>query len=420
MQPVTVKITMGDEPRPGIAVYFQNPDSSLVSAATTDANGVASALMERGGYVTAIQPFEFPAGISTSELYTYAGVKPGDQLAFHVEGWRPYVGVDLRVPLESTASRYYLHSACDNSWWDITNSGGSGSGSGTPGGPMSMPECASTDLLLETSGSENKYLYAPGVAITEGATIDLTSSTYKAIPEAALSYSGVPSGFTTVYGYTALLAAGGQQSLFGQNFGIDVVNGTATTTVQRPDIPGGRMFVATDLFNGSYGNHGVLEWGPVGDYTTSLDGLLLPEFSDRAIYDAADHALSWTTAAASATPDLVDAVIYFTRSEPLLSWRWQIVGPHTGNSVTYPVLPGDAAQFNPVDSDAAGHDRLYVAKVPGGYDAVRASYFRGELQGLMAKPSGRVVYEYMRIGGKSREGRPANVHRPFSIARAAR
>ncbi|MGN6106147.1 MAG: hypothetical protein ACTHU0_13650, partial [Kofleriaceae bacterium] len=262
--------------------------------------------------------------------------------------------------------------------------------------------------------------FAPGVAVAEGATIDLTSGTYKALPEAALSFAGIPSGFATVYGYTALLTSGaGQQTLFGRNFGIDVVNGTATTTVQRPDIQGARMFVQTDLFNGSYGSHGTLEWGPVGDYATSLDGALLPEFSDRAIYDAADHALSWTTTSASATPDLVDAVIYFTRSEPLMSWRWQIVGPHTGNSVTYPVLPGEAAQFNPTDSDSVGHDMLYVAKLPGGYDAVRASYFGRELQGLMSKPSGRLVYEYMRIG-KAREGRPAKVRRPFSIARAAR
>ncbi|MGN6103703.1 MAG: hypothetical protein ACTHU0_01235, partial [Kofleriaceae bacterium] len=162
VQPVTVKITIGDEPQSGIAVYFQNPDSSLVSAARTDTNGVASALMERGGYVTAIEPFNLPRGISTSELYTYAGVKPGDQLALHTEGSQSYISVDVRVPIEPTASGYYLHNACDNSWWDLTNSGGSGSGSGTPGGQISMPACGSADLLLETSGSENKYLFAPG------------------------------------------------------------------------------------------------------------------------------------------------------------------------------------------------------------------------------------------------------------------
>jgi len=54
---VTLTITSGTAGVADVKVYFQNADSSVVAVAMTDANGVASATMEAGGYVTAIDPF---------------------------------------------------------------------------------------------------------------------------------------------------------------------------------------------------------------------------------------------------------------------------------------------------------------------------------------------------------------------------
>src|SRR5687768_1531790 len=82
--PVTLTITSGTMPVMGIKVYFQNSDSSLVSATETDASGVASATMDPGGYVTAVNPFTrvLPSfgGFAREQIRTFAGVKPGDQL----------------------------------------------------------------------------------------------------------------------------------------------------------------------------------------------------------------------------------------------------------------------------------------------------------------------------------------------------
>ena len=43
---VKLTITVGATPRVDVAVVFQNSDSTVVLAATTDENGVASAVME--------------------------------------------------------------------------------------------------------------------------------------------------------------------------------------------------------------------------------------------------------------------------------------------------------------------------------------------------------------------------------------
>src|SRR5262245_56512944 len=53
---VTMTVTLRGATVPGTAVYFQNADSSLVLAATSDANGTASAMLAAGGYVTVIEP----------------------------------------------------------------------------------------------------------------------------------------------------------------------------------------------------------------------------------------------------------------------------------------------------------------------------------------------------------------------------
>src|SRR5256885_510063 len=70
----TVTITiLADGSVSGVPVHFQNADNSLVATVATDSNGVASATMGAGGFVTAVSPF------NANELFTFAGVRPGDQ-----------------------------------------------------------------------------------------------------------------------------------------------------------------------------------------------------------------------------------------------------------------------------------------------------------------------------------------------------
>ena len=46
--PVTVTVTNAAGPTADVEVYFQNADSTVVATAHTDANGTASAVIDRG------------------------------------------------------------------------------------------------------------------------------------------------------------------------------------------------------------------------------------------------------------------------------------------------------------------------------------------------------------------------------------
>src|SRR4051812_23527284 len=54
---VAITISLEGNPRAGIDVYFQAADGSLVAKVPTGAQGVASATMEAGGFVTVVNPF---------------------------------------------------------------------------------------------------------------------------------------------------------------------------------------------------------------------------------------------------------------------------------------------------------------------------------------------------------------------------
>src|SRR5437762_2059952 len=82
LQPVTLSVTYNGAPQMNVRVYFQNADSSMVASTTTDATGTATAVMNPGGFVTAVDAIPAGAGVVAGPdvLNTFAGVKPGDQL----------------------------------------------------------------------------------------------------------------------------------------------------------------------------------------------------------------------------------------------------------------------------------------------------------------------------------------------------
>src|SRR5688500_13412721 len=73
---VKLVVTRAAMPVIGVAVVFQNPDSSLVHAGLTNEQGLAWAEIANGGYVTAIED----AGNGLEELTTFAAVQAGDAL----------------------------------------------------------------------------------------------------------------------------------------------------------------------------------------------------------------------------------------------------------------------------------------------------------------------------------------------------
>jgi hypothetical protein len=63
-----------------------------------------------------------------------------------------------------------------------------------------------------------------------------------------------------------------------------------------------------------------------------------------------------------------------------------------GATLAYPTLPAAIAEFNILDTDSATIFDLWTAKVPGGYDAVRANVLSvNGPAALVFGASGRIV-----------------------------
>ncbi|MDQ3370749.1 MAG: hypothetical protein M3680_35475 [Myxococcota bacterium] len=391
--PVTLTITEGGTPIPGVEVIFQDADSTVVLETTTGTNGVASATMDAGGYVTAIQPFlNTPQGIAQADLRTFVGVKPGDQLQLRQPGEQPGVNVTFAGPMDPNAFSYFLYTSCGAQ--DISGPNGSGS---APGGPVTLFGCGPMiDVILETrdfSGAKLRQIVEQNIPVTEGTTIDLTARTYTPVPAATFSYANLPATVTSVgVSHHLVTPRGPLLAVFTTQ---DVVAGAASASIERPTVTGATMVTTSELLGSSSTRHTVVEWGPASDaYSFDGAGALLPELTSAASLSIPDHRISWTSAAGAQAADLVRLSIGLTRETPALqSWRWQIVAPAAGSAVVLPVLPGAPARFNPVAGDVPNRTQLVVAKVPGGYDAVRASVLAVDgISELAVGASGRALF----------------------------
>jgi hypothetical protein len=197
-----------------------------------------------------------------------------------------------------------------------------------------------------------------------------------------------------------------------------VTAGAATVALRRAAIPGAKAVTRTVFFNGGLGDHQVEDWGPIGAYTFNGANVLLHEFATRPEYNLETRAFTWTVLPGAA-PDLAIARGYFSRSDgkSQQGWTWEIVVPYSGTAVAYPVLPGPDAKYNPVAAtDSVELDRVLTAKVPGGYDAIRATALSQDPRQAITGATGRIVTEEVYGGGvealRSRCRRPAFTRPP--------
>jgi len=380
-----VKLTVTDEglPRMGVKVYFQNADSSLVSATMTDVNGVASAVMEAGGFVTAIQPFalRIPQGLQSTELKTFAGVKPLDELVLSRDGLPPAV-INATVlanpdPAVVNGGTYTLYSPCQSNGLFIGSTGsGSGSGSGSISSGVSFVGCgATTDLTVvvtDSLGVVQSSIHKPNVTLSEQGIIDLTDLTYVAAETATWELTNVPAFIGSFNVTDALATAGGPQFVSFDGAAVDNATGiTAPRT--RPVIDNSAQIVLANLSGAPFSTHGILDWGPLtAAYSKSLTDVLLASYAALPTYNLANKAVTWTADAGVAPDFAIIRTDLFRETQTPLDWDWEIAAPiGTELTVRYPVLPAPDDQFNPIQDDVFGVNRLTTAKIAGGYDGIR-------------------------------------------------
>lgn len=395
--PVTITISFQGTPREGIDVYFLAADGSLVAKVPTSAQGVATATMMAGGSVTVVNPFPLKGG---TELKTIGGVKPGDQLVLTQSLGADGVQVALTVPDDPAATQYDVFTTCG--FQQQLQPGG---GSGAPAtGTLLLSGCTGNlaDLLvvtLDALGNPSKYLYKPGVTVTDQGTLDFRTETYAGqVPLATLTWMNPPAGATDIRFHDVVFTSRGP--LLDTDQTTSIAAPGAVATIARPMTSVGARAVTSshpEPTNG-IGGHYVVDWGPAEPTATfDLAGALLGTLAAVPTVDPATRRVTWT-AGAGATPDLAWATLSGFRTDGTTSqsWRWEIAMPYAGASVTLPKLPADLDTYNFAAGDTIDVSSLTLAKVPGGYDAVRAHLLSNlSLEGLAAGASGRIVYELL-------------------------
>jgi len=381
---VKLTITRGGMPVPNVAVFFQDADSSLVSALLTNDKGLAWALAPAGSFVTAREHL----GLDLEELTTFAAAQPGDALTLELDPTGPLgeVTFSLTVPPQNGAASYQVHTPC----------GVVGMASTTQ--DITLTGCGSTtDLVivpLDVDANVLGAMYVPGVVL--GNPIQL-GGTYQSLGTTTLSYTNVPASVQFLGVYEALSA---DQRAFEQTAGVNPSAGTATTSVQMPVATATRLTATSEQpVTGEVGQQLVFHWHDASSaYSLDLSSVQLPPYASAPTYDAASRTLAWTERAGAVEPELVRARIHVYRDDIPAghSWGWRIVAPRKATSIVYPKLPVVDFDFNPAAGDAIGIDELTTMSLPGGYAGFHTTAF-ADVHRAISGTLGRIVVQSLYV-----------------------
>ena len=373
--PVTLTIKRNGVAQSNIVVHFQNADSTLVATEMTDGSGTASHVMAPGGYVSAIDPYVVAAGLPTSQVYTFAGVKPGDhlQLGNRTSG---NISMTVTLPVQSGSeiTKYVMDSAC-SPFHTAYNSSGSGS---SP--VFSLPfhsTCTNTDVLvagLNDSDDVVAFFFVPDVTVTANGALNYSSKTYSTPTSRSYTYN-TATGLTPVE-LTQFIgsAKGAVMRIFHSTTGTP-----NTATVPLPNFTNAIGLTEATTRSIAESQHEILDWGPLvtTPLTSDVGARKLVDVSAPS-FDAATHTLSWTEGTGVA-PDGDYVGIFVNRTLPSnnnFGVEWRMVAPHTGASAKFPTLPVGPVDYNADDDDIVDPIVLLLAKLPpAGYDAMRANGF---------------------------------------------
>jgi hypothetical protein len=343
-----------------LLVYFQNADSQLVLSTRTDRVGVANAYMAPGGFVTMVDP-----SMGVRVMYTYAGVKPGDELVLDLRS-SPNIGqVELQVefPAEPSSMFYELYASCSF------------------GGPTSLqppPEPASVSLfgcpptanfLIRASDEVggSKFLYRPEAPVMPFGALTMQGA-YQPASSTTLSATHVPPGITDLF---VTQQVGGLPFPNGSFSTLSPVEGHAQIAINL--VPAEGALLATRLDAPDTGLHGVqhvIQTGPNAATEIDLRGGLRA-YTSRPRFEPTSQTIQWTEADAGVVPDFVITQMSFFNGAG--SSQWVVISPRTTEPIQrLPVLPR-AELDPPADPNNLQIFTLLNVAIDGGYDRVRAT-----------------------------------------------
>lgn len=374
--PVTLTIKRNGTAQANIVVHFQNADSSLVATEMTDATGTASHVMAAGGYVTAIDPYVIPAGgPPTTNVYTFAGVKPGDHLQLS-DTSAGSVRMNLTLPVQSDPAivKYSVGNTCSR---NPTTFFSTGSGFQPTGLVTFDASCTTADILAVSLDDNNDavgFIYVPDVTVTANGTLAYANMSY-----------ATPTDRTYIYNTASGLSPVEISQYIASEKGVVVRMLHSTTgtpnmaTVPLPTFTNAVGLTQSTFVSIAQSGHVLLDWGALATtaFTTDIAARKLVDVSNPT-FDTATHTLSWTEGTGVA-PDAEHVGIFVNRtlaSNNNFGVDWQMVAAHTGASSHFPTLPVGSVDYNPDPDDVVDPTYLTLAKVPpAGYDGIRANGF---------------------------------------------
>jgi hypothetical protein len=285
----------------------------------------------------------------------------------------------VTIPRVAGAPRYRITTSCGG-WSDLEATPGdaplTGLVSVNCAGPIDVVAAVIADTTVLQSFA------VTGIEVVPDAAIDLTAHAYTPAAVMNLSYVNVPSEELLIAFYLAMPS--GKVSI-----GADdpPVTGGSSQSVVEASV--GAPLVTQSVFTIENSRRTLVEWGPATgtDATLDIAPSLLPAYTSMPAYDITTHSVSWTSETGGLTPQVTRFAMLASDGENF--WDWHIVGPYTGNAMTFPTIPiTRSIDFNR-NLDPYVLD-LETASVP--YDAIRANAFSYEdLDDVIAGESGRVA-----------------------------
>jgi hypothetical protein len=351
----TVKITVqdGNAPQPGVDVLFQGTDGSVVLETTTDATGVASAMMAAGN-VTVARTFPPSTSGGTQrdpEIYTYVGVAAGDNLVLgdptDDTGVPSAINVTVPTGAQGTVK---VQSAC-------------GSGQGTaPIIPMTVGDCPSSVLFFVDDGNQNAFV----ATAPYSANVDLSTDTLNGTLTTTFSSTDLTPDISSVDVEADVMT--GTYELYSS--GTKRVDQNPQT-VNLPNLENvDELIVATISSTDGTQMIASRQTYAVTPLTIDASANLLPYVSSPSYKSTG---ITWTETG-TGTPDFIVSTLAITPNNSVAKYTRYIIAPYASITLAVPMLAGNDVSYNPGTMDNI-QGTVGLGSVTGGYAAARAFVF---------------------------------------------
>jgi hypothetical protein len=379
----------------GATVIFQNADGSTISTKLTDATGEASETMLPGGIVNIVLA-EGPVlgrfavrGGPANEVVSFLGVKPGDVLRTG----------DASPNLTFATREFTLPTLPPGAFLNImTSCGNNGVLTATPPITVSLDAaCTTTSVFVSIRDPMNLSIgsfYKANVTVPATGPINLSAETFAADRQLDVAVNNTPADVSSLV-VTGSLSDGRLEYASADNsqFSPSPVLAANAGVVTISGAVGPDLLVRTGLNRGNNGYQEIFELAaPAAAYALSLTGQVLPWVDTFPALNIATGEVTWTETPGD-TPEAIQFRAYTFRADTKLSFARTVIAPYRMGAVKIPKLPGTAAQFDFLATDAPSLG-IALVKVGVGYDLLRPLLSRTYGTTALQGQRGRVRFSY--------------------------